>query len=109
MDLSKTLKKDEDDVKEGNKGDHKCLSFSPQLLSTEDVSGAEEGDAGEPQVLVQHEHTYWDEVRVAQVVDEAADVAIVAGVDTIHLPILQKHKTKHKMCQKLIGIQTYCA
>ena len=75
-------------VKEGRKGGHKRLSFSPQLLSTEDVSGAEEGDAGEPQVLVQHEHTHRDEVRVTQVVDEAADVAIVAGIDTVHLPIL---------------------
>lgn len=65
-------------------------------MSTEDVSGAEEGDAGESQVLVQHEHTHWDEVWVTQVVDEAADVAIVAGVDTIHLPVLQrKHKSKN--------------
>lgn len=71
------------------------VNVSPQLLSAEDVSGAEEGDAGESQVLVQHEHTYWDEVRVTQVVDEAADVAIVAGVNTIHLPILyRKHKNK---------------
>lgn len=65
-------------------------------MSAEDVSGAEEGDTGESQVLVQHEHTYWDEVWVTQVVDEAADVAIVAGVDTIHLPVLQrKHKRKN--------------
>lgn len=62
-------------------------------MTAEDVPGAEEGDAGEPQVLVQHEHTHWDEVWVAQVVDEAADIAVVAGVDAIHLPILyEKHK-----------------
>lgn len=72
------------------------LNVSPQLLSTEDVSGAEEGDAGESQVLVQHEHTYWDEIWVTQVVDEAADVAVVAGVDTIHLPILyREQEEKH--------------
>ena len=63
-------------------------------MSTEDVSGAEEGDAGESQVLVQHEHTYGDEVWVTQVVDEAADVAIVAGVDTVHLPVLYREDTR---------------
>ena len=61
-----------------------------------DVSGAEEGDAGESQVLVQHEHTHWDEVGVAKVVDEAADVAVVTGVDTIHLPILHR---EHRTCR----------
>lgn len=70
------------------------VNVSPQLLSAEDVSGAEEGDAGESQVLVQHEHTYWDEVWVTKVVDEAADVAIVAGVNTIHLPILYRKDKK---------------
>lgn len=75
---------------ERNEGD---VIVSPQLLTAENVPGAEEGDAGEPQVLVQHEHTHWDEVWVAQVVDEAADIAIVAGVDAIHLPVLyEKHK-----------------
>lgn len=64
------------------------MGVSPQLLAAEDVSGAEEGDAGEPQVLVQHEHTHGNEVGVAQVVDEAADVAVVTGVDAVHLPIL---------------------
>lgn len=62
----------------------------PQLLSTQDVPGAEEGDAREPQVLVQHEHAHGDEVGVTQVVNEAADVAIVAGIDAIHLPILER-------------------
>ncbi len=73
------------------------MNVSPQLLSAEDVSGAEEGDAGEPQVLVQHEHTYWDEVWVTQVVDEAADVAVVAGVNTIHLPVLYRQR-KRETC-----------
>ena len=70
----------------------------PQLLSTEDVSRAEEGDAREPQVLVQHENSHWDEVGVTQVVNKAADVAIVASVDTIHFPILEtKHKDQQQM------------
>lgn len=66
------------------------VKLLPQLLSTEDVSRAEEGDAREPQVLVQHEYSHWDEVGVAQVVNEAADVAIVAGVNAIHFPILER-------------------
>ena len=37
---------------------------------------------------MQHEHTYWDEVRVTQMVDEAADVAVVTGVNAIHLSVL---------------------
>lgn len=75
-------------------------AFSPELLSTEDVSGAEEGDAREPQVLMQHEHSHWDEVGVTQVVDEAADVAVVACIDTIHFPILyRKHNTYCKWSQ----------
>lgn len=84
------------------------INVSPQLLSAEDVSGAEEGDAGESQVLVQHEHTYWDEVWVAQVVDEAADVAIVAGIDTIHLPVLYREH-KRETCWKPVVLQTNCA
>lgn len=39
---------------------------------------------------MQHEHAHWDEVGVTQVVNEAADVAIVAGIDTIHFPILER-------------------
>lgn len=63
---------------------------SPELLSGENVSGAEEGDAREAQVLVQHEHTYRDDVGVTQVVYEAADVTIVTGVNTVHFTILRK-------------------
>lgn len=84
------------------------VNVSPQLLSAEDVSGAEEGDAGESQVLVQHEHTYWDEVRVTQVVDEAADVAIVAGVNTIHLPILYRKRKKKDVLESPRYSHTLC-
>lgn len=64
------------------------VGVSPQFLTAEDVPGAEEGDAWEPQVLVQHEHAHRDEVWVTKVVDEAADVAIVTGVDAVHFPVL---------------------
>lgn len=37
---------------------------------------------------MQHEHTNRDEVGVTQVVDEAADVAVVTGVDAVHFAIL---------------------
>lgn len=63
-------------------------SLSPKLLSCQYVSGAEEGDAGEAQVLVQHEHPHRDDVGVAQVVDEAADVTVVTGIDAVHLSVL---------------------
>ena len=61
---------------------------SPQLLAHEDVPRAEEGDSRKPQVLVQHEHAHGDDVGVTQVVDETADVAIVTGVDAVHLTVL---------------------
>lgn len=64
----------------------------PELLSTEDVSRAEEGDAREPQVLVQHEYSYWDEVGVTQVINEAADIAIVTSVNAIDFPVLDNKK-----------------
>lgn len=70
------------------------VCVSPQFLTAEDVPGAEEGDAREPQVLVQHEHAHRDEVWVTEVVDEAADVAIVTGVDAVHLAILYGGKTR---------------
>lgn len=68
----------------------------PQLLSGEDISGAEEGDAGEAQVLMQHEDTHWDDVWIAQVVDKAADVAIVTCVYAIHLSVLEKRQQSRK-------------
>lgn len=52
------------------------------------MPGAEEGDPGEAQVLVGHEHAHGDEVGLAQVVDEAADVAIETGIDAVNLSIL---------------------
>lgn len=65
-------------------------------MSTQDVSGAKEGDARETQVLVQHEHTHWNEVRVTQVVDEAADVAIVTCVYAVDLPVLKRKNKNEK-------------
>lgn len=46
---------------------------------------------------MQHEHSHWDQVGVTQVVNEAADVAIVASIDTIHFPILDNEKKKHML------------
>lgn len=60
----------------------------PDLLAGLYVAGAEEGDAGESQVLVGHEHPHRDQVGLAQVVDEAADVAVETGVDAVNLSIL---------------------
>lgn len=79
-------------IKKSNCVKELIIKLLPQLLSTEDVSRAEEGNAREPQVLVQHKYSYWDEVGVTQVVNEAADVAIVASIDTIHFPILDNKK-----------------
>lgn len=69
---------------------------SPQLLPGPDVSGTEEGDAWKSQVLVQHEDSDGDDVGVTQVVDEAADVAVVTGIDAVHLSILRgEHHSSH--------------
>lgn len=65
------------------------MDTSPQLLPSPDVSGAEEGNAWKAQVLVKHEDPDGDDVGVTQVVDEAADVAIVTGIDAVHLSILR--------------------
>lgn len=48
---------------------------------------------------MQHEHSHWDQVGVTQVVNEAADVAIVASIDTIHFPILDNEK-KNTCCEQ---------
>lgn len=61
----------------------------PQLLPSLDQAGAEEGDPGEPQVLVGHEHAHGHQVRLAVVVDEAADVPVEPSVDAVHLSILR--------------------
>lgn len=62
---------------------------SPQLLPSSDVSGTEEGNAWKSQVLVQHEDPDRDDIGVTQVVDEPADVAIVTGINAVHLSILR--------------------
>lgn len=41
---------------------------------------------------MQHEDTDRDDVRITQVIDEAADVAIVTGIDAIHFSILREGK-----------------
>lgn len=45
---------------------------------------------------MQHEHAHRDEVGVTQVVNESADVAIVTGINTIHLSILNRGERKKK-------------
>lgn len=81
---------------------------SPQFLSSENISGAEERDAREPQVLMQHEHTHGNDVGIAQVIYKAADVAIVTGINTVHLTVL--HEDQHKECHEHISAQIcfYC-
>lgn len=54
---------------------------------------------------MEHEHTYWDEVWVTQVVDEAADVAVIPGIDAIHLPILHRKK---KTVEEIIADVYFC-
>lgn len=49
---------------------------------------------------MEHEHPYWDEVWVTQVVDETAYVAIIPGIDAIHLPILYRKKGPLRQLRK---------
>lgn len=63
-------------------------AYVPQLLPSLDRAGAEEGDPGEPQVLVGHEDSHGHEVGLAVVVDEPADVAVEPCVDAVRLSIL---------------------
>lgn len=49
---------------------------------------------------MQHEHAHRDEVGVTQVVDEPADVAVVTGIYTVHLPVLE---TEEETGEKLGG------
>lgn len=62
----------------------------PNLFSHLDEPAAEEGNSGKAQILVGHEHAHGDEVGLTEVVYEAADVAIEAGIDAVHLAILGK-------------------
>lgn len=57
----------------------------PDLLSGSDGPAGEEGDAGEAQVLVGGEDPHSQQVGFAQVVDEAADVAVESGVDAVNV------------------------
>lgn len=43
---------------------------------------------------MQHEDSHWDQVRVTQVVDKTADVAIVTSVDTVNFPVLNRDRVK---------------
>lgn len=55
---------------------------------------------------MQHEHAHRDEVWVTQVVDEAADVAVVPGVNAVHLPILHRKHTKDHLNKQLLQVNT---
>lgn len=57
---------------------------------------------------MEHEHSYWDEVWVTQVVDEAADVAVIPGIDAIHLPILYRKKKTVKTVEEIIADIYFC-
>lgn len=50
---------------------------------------------------MQHEHTHGDDVGIAQVVDKAADVTIVTGVDTVHLTVL---RTEQLICKNMFSL-----
>lgn len=56
---------------------------------------------------MQHEHSHWDQVGVTQVVNEAADVAIVASIDTIHFPILDNEKKKTHVVKRKLACLTF--
>lgn len=62
----------------------------PQLLPSLDQAGAEEGDPGEPQVLVGHEDAHGHQVGLAVVVYEAADIPVEPSVNAVHLSILRE-------------------
>lgn len=64
------------------------MPFLPNLFSCIDLSTAEKSNAGETQVLMGHEHPDGKQVGLAEVVDEATDVAVESGVDTINFSIL---------------------
>lgn len=58
---------------------------SPQLVSGADVLAGEERNVREAQVLVGGEHSAGEQVRLAVVIYEPANVAIETGVYTIHI------------------------
>ena len=80
-------------------------SYTPELLAGFDFAWREEADAREAQVLVLHEHAHRDQIRLAQMVDEAADVTILPRIDTICLTIL---KIRNKSIKFLKESLTSC-
>ncbi|RUS69888.1 hypothetical protein EGW08_022350, partial [Elysia chlorotica] len=60
----------------------------PALLIGRDVLGGEETYPGEAEVLVLHKHLHRHQVRLTQVVDEPADVAVLTRIDAVCVPIL---------------------
>lgn len=55
----------------------------PQLLSSLDVLTGEEGNVWETEVLVLRENSAGEQVGLAHVIEEAADVAIETSVDAV--------------------------
>ena len=64
----------------------------PKLLSSLDVLAGEERDVWEAQVLVAGEDPTRKQVRLAHVVDEAADVPIEVGIDAVNVLWLRARK-----------------
>ena len=66
-------------------------SASPELLRRLDIPAGEEGDPGEPHILVVDERLHRHQVRLAAVVDEATDVAVAPGVqaERVAVPVVQ--------------------
>lgn len=57
----------------------------PQLLSSLDVFTGEEGDVRKTKVLVRREHSTGQQVWLAHVIKEAADVSIETGINTVKI------------------------
>ena len=57
----------------------------PKLLSSLNVCAGKQSDVWEAQVLVSCEHSTGKQVGLAHVVNEAADVAIETGVNTVRV------------------------
>lgn len=55
----------------------------PKLLSSLDVFTGKEGNVWETKVLVCCEHSTGEQVGLAHVVEEAADVSIETGIDAV--------------------------
>lgn len=53
-----------------------------------DLPGWKEADAWEAEVLMVDKHLHWHYIGLTQMVDEATDVSILPGIDTVGLTIL---------------------